>query len=101
MEMSEAFAGTLAFDNAAFLIMDLVRDFRGTALRLKSFSSGDLKPEPARLTHAKQYLERAKSMIDTATAHLDAIIAECPPVVSPKPKARPRTKLKSAQKAES
>ena len=96
--MVEAFTGTLAFENVAYLILDLARDYRNECRRLKTFAAGPLKPEPMRLDYAAGCLERAQRAIQDAIKDLDAVAADSapPPSVTRVPlrKVRPRPKPK-------
>lgn len=70
-----AFSGTLAFENGAFMIMDLARDFRSVSRRLVTISSGSVKPEPVRLAYALECLASARDAIDDAIAQLKPLAA--------------------------
>jgi len=84
-EVTEAFRATVAFENAAFLIMDLARDFRTATQRLQTLSSGDLRPEPMRIAYAKRCMGRARTAIAEAIGYLDEIEpAPQPEVEAPK-----------------
>lgn len=58
-----AFAETLTFENAAFLISDMAGDFQVVCSHLVDLSAGRLRPEPVRLRHARQYLMDAEAKV--------------------------------------
>lgn len=70
MRVADAFQGTLAFENTAFLLMDMLRDFRAASARLVAFSSGEMKPEPTRLAYGIECLRKARTAIDEALDYL-------------------------------
>lgn len=95
--MVEAFTGTLAFENVAYLILDLAQDYRNECRRLKAFSGGPLKPEPMRLDYAAGCLERAQRALEDAVKYLDEVAADAtPPSIArraPLRKPKPKPKL--------
>ena len=78
LEVAESFSGSIAYENMAFLIMDLSRDFRTSISRLSVFSSGDLKPEPARLRYSAHCMKLARDALDEAINELETIAASSP-----------------------
>ena len=83
LEVETAFRGTLGYENAAFLLMDLARDFRSSTRELAALSSGGLGVEPTRLAYAAQCIRRAKMFIDTTVADLEKLAPPPPPERKP------------------
>lgn len=80
---------TLGFENAAFLIMDMARDFRAVSRHLVATASGDLKPPPGRIAYTLDCLQKARTAIDGAAEALSALTP------SPaEPPSRPQSRLK-------
>lgn len=108
LETEVAFSGSLSYENMAFLIMDIARDYSTVMGRLKVFASGDLQCEPVRLSYASYCLTKARTAIDQALKDLEdlAVRAEqseredlarlnaSREAEEPKPRARPAAKTK-------
>lgn len=88
----EGWRGTVAYENAAYVIMDMANDFRMVTRRLRQMSKGDLQPEPERLKYAALCLETTKAFAESALGELQALIGEmAPPADEPANKAKPAT----------
>lgn len=72
----EAWRGTVAYENAAYVIMDMANDFRMVTRRLRQLSKGDLQPEPERLKYAALCLQTTKAFAESALDELQALIGE-------------------------
>jgi len=88
LEVAEAFGGSIAYENMAFLIMDLSRDYRTSIGRLSVFASGALKPEPARLHYSAHCLKLARDALEEAITELE-ILAASSASEAPKPAHKP------------
>lgn len=99
LEVAEAFGGSIAYENMAFLIMDLSRDYRTSIGRLSVFASGALKPEPARLRYSAQCLKLARDALEEAITELETLAASSASE-APKPARKPlrRTGVKKPAK---
>jgi hypothetical protein len=76
LETVEAFSGSLSYENMAFLIMDLSRDFRNVVNGMAVFSAGTLKSEPVRLNYSAHCLARARDALNAAILELETLAAQ-------------------------
>lgn len=93
----EGWRGTVAYENVAYVVLDIVRDFRAVTRRLRQFSSGPLQPEPERLKYAASCLNNTKTLVQSALDELEALIAEIDRPVSETPANTP-TRSAAAEK---
>ena len=98
LETEEAFSGSLSYENMAFLIMDLSRDFRGIVSRLAVFSSGSLNPEPVRLHYAAHCLAQARDALDAAITDLQSLAEQSEADERAVAKSKPKPSAKAASK---
>ncbi len=88
----------LPYENVAYLLMDLARDFRQETRKLRSFSSGDLKPEIQRLLYAEGCLASAQTAIQNALADLQSLTEPPPEPEAPQPVRPPVIRKARARK---
>lgn len=58
-KMETIFSHTLPLENAIWLAFDMLHDFRNSSERLEDMVDGDLRFDPARMTHAIRFAELA------------------------------------------
>ena len=58
-EVETIFSHTLPLENAIWLAFDMLHDFRNSSERLEDMVEGDLRFDPARMTHAIRFAELA------------------------------------------
>jgi hypothetical protein len=68
------FSQILTLDNAAYVIADLLGDFRLVCENLRSLSKGELRPEPARIERTRQFILAAQSQLNDCLAELDVAV---------------------------
>jgi hypothetical protein len=57
------FSQILTLDNAAYVIADLLGDFKLVCENLRSLSNGELRPEPARIEKTRQFILAAQTQL--------------------------------------
>ena len=79
----ETYNATIAFENAAFIIMDMARDLAEASHQLVQVAQGELAVEPVRMNYALECLNRAAKRVDESIGHLRRLPAT-PQEVAPK-----------------
>ncbi len=72
-EMEEAFGANVAFDNFAFLLMDMARDLKKVSKQIAQVTQGELSVEPGRMSFARDCLRKAGVFLTECSEELDRV----------------------------
>ena len=97
LDVAGTFHVTVGFENVAYLLMDIARDFRLSSERLALFATGEAKPEPVRIDYARRSLESAKASIEQSIVILQSMSAEKKPSPSSRSGAKQRGRKREAE----
>jgi len=73
-EVGPLFSQVLQIENAAFIIFDMVRDFRIVCERLLSLAGGELRPHPQQMEPVRDYILRARTEVDQCLGELNKLV---------------------------
>lgn len=91
LKLEPAFQATLAFDNLAFLLLDLARDYQNNTTQLAALSTGSLHAEPWRLNYAAECLETASTALTDAVEQMRDLVARAEAAsTTPAPRLKPK-----------
>ena len=63
----------VTFENAAFVLSSLLRDYSLACEHLTDLARGRLRPEPARVASAREYMHKARDSVQACIDRLDAL----------------------------